>query len=531
MRLVRTATAAGAATLLTAVLTAGLTGCGAELGGFGFGDDSAALGDPIRIGTTDKVTSLDPAGAYDAGSWALIGSLHQSLLTFAPGSSEPVTDAAETCNFTSRELLAYRCTLTSGLTFSDGTPLTAADVVFSFRRTLRIKAPTGPASLLANLRSVEARGATVTFKLRTPDATWPYKIAGGAGAIVSREHYEPGKLRTGGGVTGSGPYELRDYGRGRSAELVRNGTYRGALKVRNKAVTVRYYGTPDRLAAAWQDRSVDVVSRDLPPMDYQGLDAAAPSQDGVRVFAGPGTSTRSLVFSLRDSSPMSEPAVRQAVAAIVDRQALAGEARMHTVDPLYSLIPRGIVGHSTAFADRWEKPDPGAARRLLAEAGVATPVSFTLGYDSGGGHRRETEQLVAQLERTGLFRVGLKPVPWEKFTAQAFGGGFDAFTLGWLPDFPDPDTYVASAVSAQNAYRNGYRNDEVTRLIRATQQESDRAGAVADFKAIDRAVARDAPVLPLWQAKDYTLATDRISGIEGLVDASGAWRIWELGRD
>nr|WP_240929871.1 ABC transporter substrate-binding protein [Streptomyces coryli] len=419
----------------------------------------------------------------------------------------------------------------SGLTFSDGTPLTAADVVFSFRRTLRIKSPTGPASLLANLRSVEARGDTVTFKLRTPDATWPYKIAGGAGAIVSREHYEPGKLRTGDGVTGSGPYELRGYAPGRTAELVRNDRYRGALKVRNKAVTVRYYGTPDRLATAWRDRSLDVVSRDLPPMDYQGLDAAAPSQDGVRVFAGPGTSTRGLVFNLRDSSPMSDPAVRQAAAAIVDRQALAGDARMHTVDPLYSLIPRGIVGHSSAFYDRWEKPDPEAARKLLADAGVQTPVEFTLGYDAGGGHRRETEQLAAQLEATKLFKVEQRPVPWEKFTGQAFAGGFDAFTMGWLPDFPDPDTYVASAVSAQNAYRNGYRSDEVERLIQQTQQESDRAGAVNAFKAIDRAVARDVPVLPLWQAKDYTLATDRISGIENLIDASGAWRVWELGRE
>lgn len=68
-------------------------------------------GEPIVVGTTGSVTSLDPAGAYDAASSALFSNLYQSLLTFRPGAADPVPDAAESCAFTGDDPLTYRCTL------------------------------------------------------------------------------------------------------------------------------------------------------------------------------------------------------------------------------------------------------------------------------------------------------------------------------------------------------------------------------------------------------------------------------------
>lgn len=70
----------------------------------------------ITVGTTDAVTSLDPAGAYDAGSWALFGNVFQSLPTFEPGGASPVPDAAQSCAFVGNALAVYRCTLRQGLT-------------------------------------------------------------------------------------------------------------------------------------------------------------------------------------------------------------------------------------------------------------------------------------------------------------------------------------------------------------------------------------------------------------------------------
>ena len=112
---------------------------------------SKGTGRTITVGTTDEVTSLDPAGAYDAGSWALFSNVFQSLLTFEPGGATPVPDAAESCAFEGRELRTYRCALRDGLTFPSGREMTAKDVKYSFDRVKKINSDVGPASLLCTL--------------------------------------------------------------------------------------------------------------------------------------------------------------------------------------------------------------------------------------------------------------------------------------------------------------------------------------------------------------------------------------------
>jgi peptide/nickel transport system substrate-binding protein len=521
------AMAVGSAVL---VATAGLVaGCGGMLGASGSGS-----ADPIMVGTTDSVIALDPAGAYNAGSWALFNGLYQGLLAFRPGSTTPVPDAARHCGFTDQNLLVYECTMKPDLEFSNGDKLTAEDVAYSFQRTKRIKALAGPAPLLSTMKSVRAEGDRVVFRLNTPDATWPYKIGSGAGAIVDSEIYPKDAVRKGDTTVGSGPYALKSYQAADTAKLVRNAAYKGAFKVRNDAVTVKYFKSPELLETAWKKRTVDVTSRVLPPQVYRGLDGADLGEKHIRVSSNKGTSTRSLIFNLHGTSPVTELAVRRAIAALVDREAIATGPRDRTVDPLYSMIPAGIEGHTTAFFDEWQRPSLTTAKSLLQEAGIRTPVKFTYGYDSTGGHAPETKMLVRQLERGGLFEVTAKSLPAQKFwdaTIMAKVPKFDVYGLGWLPDYPDPDTYVSSTLSTGNAYHNGYSNARIDALIRDTQKQSARSRTIDAFAAVDREVVRDVPVLPLWQRKDYTLSTDHISGIENLIDSTGAWRLWELSRD
>src|SRR3954452_7246720 len=128
----------------------------------------------LTFGTTDQVVSLDPAGAYDLGSQQLIGNLYQNLLTIPAGGNQPRPDAARRCAF--KDPKTYVCTLRRGLKFANGDRLTAADVKFSLDRVVKIYEPTGPASLLSNLRRVEARAAKVTMHLRRADGTWPYVL-------------------------------------------------------------------------------------------------------------------------------------------------------------------------------------------------------------------------------------------------------------------------------------------------------------------------------------------------------------------
>src|SRR3954452_19303987 len=184
----------GIAAVLIAVLAALIAGCGSSGGG----------GRVIIRGASDQPVSYDPAGAYDLPSYDVIYAVYQNVMTIPAGQSTPVPEAAQKCDYTDPK--TYKCTLKPDLKFSDGTPLTSKDVVFSFERNVKIADPNGGSSLLANMKSVEAKGAnTVIFHLKAPDATWPFILTTGSAAIVP-DSYPADKLQKSDKVIGSGPY-------------------------------------------------------------------------------------------------------------------------------------------------------------------------------------------------------------------------------------------------------------------------------------------------------------------------------------
>src|SRR5664279_6026771 len=168
-------------------------------------NSNSAGGKPITIGTTDNVIALDPAGSYDNGSLLLEDNIYQFLMNVPAGSKAPRTDAAQKCEFTAPT--EYTCTLKANQKFSNGDVMTAKDVVFSYQRVLKINNPNGPASLLANMKSVKASNdSTVVFTLKNAnDQTWPFILGTSAGPIVDSKVFPAGKLLDDSKVVGSGP--------------------------------------------------------------------------------------------------------------------------------------------------------------------------------------------------------------------------------------------------------------------------------------------------------------------------------------
>ncbi|MFG3036885.1 ABC transporter substrate-binding protein [Streptomyces sp. NPDC048330] len=498
----------------------------AGVGGWQLLPSDGSRTDPISVGTTDEVTSLDPAGAYDAGSWAMYSNVFQSLLTFKPGFSAPVPDAAESCKFVGSELTTYQCTLRDDLAFSNGRKVTAEDVKFSFERMLRIKTDVGPQPLFPTLKTVTADGRTVTFHLSGRDATFPLKVATGAGSIVDSSQYPANGLRPGTSVDGSGPYVLKEYKEGESARLEPNPNYKGAVTKAGGPVLVKYYAQSSELAAAWKAKEVQVTHRQLPPDYLSTLETG----DGTRVTEAESAEIRNINFNVRPGSPMANQAVRQAVAAVIDRPAITTSAYKGTVEPLYSLIPQGFVGHSTAFYDVDPAPDARKAKRILRKAGITKPVRFTFGFRKDSTYAAETAEIKKQLEETGLFEVEVVEADWQNFQKGYARGAYDAYTVGWLPDFPDSDSFTAPLVGTQNTLHNGFSSKRIDTLISSTQKYSDRSRATTDFREIQNVVASDVPLIPLWQKKDYVLSTEGVAGSQYLTDGTGIWRLWELTR-
>lgn len=480
----------------------------------------------ITVGTTDAVTSLDPAGAYDAGSWALFNNVYQSLLAFEPGGVAPEPDAAQSCGFAGTDLKTYRCELREGITFPSGRAMTAQDVKYSFDRVKRIKSDVGPSSLLSTLASVSASGRTVTFRLSSPDATFPLKVATGAGAIVDREKYPADALRTDNAVDGTGPYTLTAYTKEKEAVLAPNTRYKGAVKGTGRPVELRYYTDADALESAWKAKRIDVATRTLPPEVLAGLNTADPGQ---RVSEADSSEIRNLYFNTREGSPLHDVRVRQAMAWLIDRERLAATVYKGTVDPLFSLIPTGITGHTTSFFDTYPKLSAAKARVLISEAGVSLPVRFTYGYGAGrGAGAEEAAEIKRQLEATGLFKVTVKGYEWTDFQKRWASGKLDAYAVGWVADFPDPDTYGGPLVGTDGTMNTGYSDKTVDRLITASQKYADRSEATKDFRLLQEAVARDVPAIPLWQAKEYVVASEEVGGGQYLSDGTGVFRLWRL---
>ncbi|MFE3019754.1 ABC transporter substrate-binding protein [Streptomyces sp. NPDC059256] len=503
------------------------------LAGCGLFSDAQGGGDhKITVGTTSEPTTLDPAAAWD-GSWELYRNVYQTLLSFPTGSTLPQPDAAQRCEFTGPKV--YECTLKPGLLFSNGEKLNAEAVKHSITRVQHISATNGPSKLLTSLGSVQTDGELkVKFFLKASDATFPFVLATPATSLVAPQAYPATQLRTDGRVTGSGPYKLSSYTKGEKAELVKNGSYRGFARLKNDAITIRYFRDSEIMIGALKRKKIDATFRGLSATDVADLQQSKlPQNKNLQVIETVGADIRYLVFNPRD--PMAgKTSVRRAIAQIIDRGALISKVYKGTAEPLYSMIPRGITGHSTQFFDVYGEPDVSKAKKILERDGITEPVELTLWYTTdryGAGTGIEFNAIKQQLEASGLFKITVKGKPEAEFQKGYQSGTYPVFGRGWFPDFPDPDNFIAPFVGEQNVLSTPYVNDEITKeLLPQSRTETDRGAVAKYFEDIQKILAKDVRLLPLWQGKVYIAANKEIGGSERAVDPQAIMQMWELYR-
>lgn len=512
-------------------LAAGLlTGCGGPTG------DSSGTGSSVVMGMSDDVLATDPASGYDPGSWLLFDNVFQTLLSFPKGGTEPAPEAARECKFTDTQTMAYACTLKDGLKFSNGDPLTSKDVKFSFDRMLKINDSAGPAIMFPMLGSVETPDAkTVVFRLKYADATFPSKIASGAGSIVDHKAYPEDALRKDGQAVGSGPYKLDSFTKDQAVFSV-NPNYQGTAKVRNSGVTLKlFHGDQSALKNALLNHQVDLAYRGLAAADIADIDNNASTGKGIEVVEGSSAEVQHLVFNMAD--PVTgKLGVRKAIAYLLDRDALVNKVYENTATPLYSIIPAGITAHDTAFFDTYgARPSRIKAAAALRADGITGKVKLTLWSTPsryGPATDEEFKAIAQQLNDSGLFDAGVKSVAFDQYEKDIAAGKYGVYVKGWVPDYPDPDNFTAPFFGKGNVLDNHYINSTITgELIPKTAAESDRSSTDKEYGKLQDIVAQDVPMIPVWQAKQYALRRDNVYGLEYCLDASTVFRFWEITKD
>jgi peptide/nickel transport system substrate-binding protein len=500
-------------------------------------------GNPITVGTTDSVIALDPAGSYDFGSLTIEENIYQFLMQVPAGETAPVPDAAESCDFTTPK--EYTCKMKAGLTFSNGDPLTAEDVRFSFQRVVDIANPNGPSSLLGNMKSVEAPDdSTVVFTLNNPnDQTWPFVLGTSAGPIVDHAVFPANKLLADEDVIGSGPYAISSFDKNQLAQFKANPNYSGPNTAQTGTITMKYYTTSDNLKLDLQNGDIDVAYRTLSPTDIEDLKG----DSDVKVLTGSGGELRYIVFNLKTmpgDTPEQKLAIRQAMAYSVDREELANDVYKGTYQPAYSMVPQGIGFATEPFKDVYgDAPDKDKAKQVLDDAGVSTPVSLHIDYVSDGHYGPtsgdEYNQIKRQLEATGLFNVEIQGTAYTTYSEERVKDTYPIYQLGWFPDFVDGDNYLFNFLNPQNFVHAHYCDDPkdpatpcvkdgVLPLLTQEETQTGDARAEAFTKIQEKLATGTMPYLPLLSGNQVAVTRTNISGVQETLDPTYLFRMWLL---
>ena len=537
--------------------TAGITAAALALAACGGGDDSggggsgSSGGGSLTIGTSDKITTIDPAGAYDNGSFAVMNQVYPFLLNTTPGNPDVEPDIAESAEFTAPTDFTVK--LKPGLTFVNGHELTASDAKFSIDRIVKINDPNGPASLLANLASVDAPDdTTVVFHLKVAnDQTFPQILSTNVGPVVDEEVLSPDALTPDADIVAgkafAGPYTITSYDQNDLVSYEANPDYQGSLgKPKTDKVNVKYYADASNLKLDIQEGNIDVAFRSLSATDIADLRG----NDNVQVVDGPGGEIRYITFNFNtqpygattaEADPAKALAVRQAVADLIDRQELSDQVYKGTYTPLYSFVPQGLTGAITplkdAYGDGNGGPSADKAKQTLTAAGVTTPVQLSLQYNTdhyGPSSGDEYALIKDQLESSGLFAVNLQSTEYVQYVKDRTSDVYPAYQLGWFPDFSDADNYLTpfflNTDTSTAFLQNHYRNDAINSLIQQEVTTQDPAARQQVIEQVQTEEAKDLATVPYLQGSQVAVVGKDVNGTEDTLDASFKFRYGVLSK-
>lgn len=485
----------------------------------------------IVVGTTDTVQTLDPAKCYSYYCSNVFQNAGNTLITYQPGSTEISPQLATKMPEISDRGRTYTFTLRQGVTFHDGSRMTAEDVKFSLNRARWINHPEGAGFLLSGIESIETPNpSTVVIHLEEPDITFSSKLAYTVATILPSNAYpSPGRKLPDNAspgtyeryikekFIGTGPYKIAAFRENQSLELTSFDGFWGR-QPKNDNVLVQFFAKSSQMQAALRSGNIDVAYRHLTPQQRQSLQG---NQD-TKVVEGAGASIRYLVFNPA-LKPFGNVEVRKAVAAAVDRKRIVDNVLAGAGTPLYSMIPPTFEANVPSFKKTYQGKKPSDF--------VNGKVQIELWYSRG--HYGDTEPALAQtiartLEETGSFEVTLKSSEWAQFTANAYpgeSGQYPVFLLGWYPDYLDPDDYVGPFWHSERSFLQMYANPRMDKLIQREQTAGsvDSRQRMRTFAEIQRLGAEDVPTLPLYVVTPYAYAQ---KGVEGVQDTMGPSQIF-----
>jgi peptide/nickel transport system substrate-binding protein len=489
---------AAAAAVAAAAL---LTGCSGAGGGSATGQGGeAAISDKapesMTVAYPGQVASLDPLLGYGLQDINIIALFGEGLYEFRYGhDSDPQPGLAEKAE-TSADGLTWTFTLRDGLTFSDGTPLTSADVKATLDRA-RDFVGNAWASFAAPLAQIDAPDpVTVVVHVSRPYPNLPTVLAESGFAVFPAAAYSQGDAYWTKPIS-AGPYMLKDaWDGGTEITIVENPNYWGPKPVIGE---INFTTIVDFNTAVAQLRTGQIDMAQGLPMSVQPDLAKAEGIEWnlVQTYGFTG-------FPMNNAkAPFDDPNVRKAVSLAMDRDQMNKVVWRGLAEPISSFWPTTMEGYDKSISTDQNLEE---AKELLKGTACENGCTVELAYNSGNG---AWASQLSQVAATDLAKIGITANVTEYNIAQFVKHVIEEpdydIAVTYIYDFANiPEgmlEYNATQGSYFNSFYSGWQNPELQDAVEAalTADESGRAAALAE---IDRLHQEDMPFVTVATYND-----------------------------
>jgi peptide/nickel transport system substrate-binding protein len=467
------------------VVLAGVIGAGSAAA-----TTTPPTGDPdasVVAGFVLEPANLDIVGQAGAAlDQLLLGNVYETLVRSTPD-GEISRGLAEL--EISEDRLTYTFTLPEGVTFHDGDPLTASDVVWSLEQH-RERGIAASQAALASIETIEAPDdTTVVVTLSQPDNDLAFHLSNRAGAVLNE-----GATDVEANANGTGPFAFSEWNQGSSITLVRNEDYWGEPATIAE-ITFQYFTDPNAAVNALRDGDIDLITR-------ADTDLVEPFEDdpGFVVHTGPTNGEFTLGMN-NAGEVLSDLRVRQAITHAIDKQGLVDLYRGYAT----------VIGGPVPPFEPWYEDltgiypyDPDRARELLAEAGYEDGLELTF-VAPNIYPTYAVDYVVSQLADVGI-TVTVESVEFPTWLDQVFGNHDYDLTVVLHVEPRDIDNY------GNPEYYWLYDNPDVQQLLADAKTAPSPEESNELRRQAARQIAEDAPVVWLILYNDVIVARTGISG-------------------
>ena len=457
----------------------------------------------LVIGIAADPTGLDPEAVLNNTSGFIMATIYDRLVKYKPGTVEPEPGLAESWTV-SADGLDYHFKLRPDVKFQDGTPLDADTYIQGINRLLDKSSPisiynTGPVEGYIDFTygDVASLGKTddhtVEFKLKKPNAPFVTSLAMVWNGVVSPAAAAKYGKDFRNHPVGSGPFIFREWRSRDSITLDANTAYWNGRPHVDHLIFKEY---PDPQAALLALKRGDIqILGDVSATVLPALQA----DKSIKLLTQPGLALSGMGMPT-DTPPFDNQMVRQALNYAIDRNAINKALFKGFAVPMVSPMP------ASEWSFQPQQPaytyNPEMAKKLLAQAGVKTPLSIELltyntprGYNPAGPDLAVAVQ--GYLKKIGI-NAEVRKLDMGAFLSTVRSGKYQSlFMIGWTGDNGDPDNFVCELYSSRNPVDDvtRFHNPDVDRLCVEGLAETDHAKRVAIYQQVQKLVWQGAPWL------------------------------------